>query len=63
MPSDLFDCLVDDIESELVQTWSAVIKDTLYKLRKNDEHLQGSSEYDRFFTDLTLLNSQNRNRH
>ena len=63
MPSDLFDCLVDDIEPELVQTWPAVITDTLYKLRKDEEHLQGSPEYDRFFTGLALLNSQNRNRH
>lgn len=36
MASDVFDCLVDDIEPKLALTWPSVIKDTLYKLREDE---------------------------
>ena len=45
MSSDVFDCLVDDIEPELVQPWPTVIKETLHKLKEDEETLQKSLEY------------------
>ena len=48
MPSDVFDCLVHDIEPELIQTWPAVIQDTLHKLKKDEESLYRSPEYSEF---------------
>lgn len=48
MPSDVFDCLVDDIEPEVVQTWPAVIQDTLHKLKEDEESLHRSPEYSEF---------------
>jgi hypothetical protein len=51
MPSNVFDCLVDDIEPEVVQTWPAVIQDTLHKLKKDEESLHRSPEYSEFLAD------------
>ena len=45
MSSDVFDCLVDDIEPELVQPWPTVIQETLHKLEEDEETLQKSLEY------------------
>lgn len=46
MSSDVFTCLLDDIDPELVQTWPQTIRDTLHALRKDEESLQKSLEYD-----------------
>ena len=46
--SDVFDCLVNDIEPEVVQTWPAVIQDTLHKLKEDEESLHWSPEYSEF---------------
>lgn len=48
MPSDVFDCLVDDIKPEVVQTWPAAIQDTLHKLKEDEESLDRSPEYKKF---------------
>src|SRR5205823_4666448 len=40
MASDVFDCLTDDIEPNVVQTWPPVIRDTLHKLKEDETHLQ-----------------------
>jgi hypothetical protein len=50
--SDVFDCLVDDIEPEVTQTWPAVIQDTLHKLQEDEESLKTSSEYSEILTGL-----------
>jgi hypothetical protein len=46
MASDVFTCLLDDIEPELVQPWPQTIRETLHALRKDEESLQKSLEYD-----------------
>jgi hypothetical protein len=48
MASDVFNCLLDDIEPELVQRWPPVIRDTLHMLREDEESLQKSPEYGEF---------------
>ena len=52
MASDIFDCLVRDTESELVQSWPAMIKDTLHKLQEDDESLRSSPEYNQMLGGL-----------
>jgi hypothetical protein len=46
--SDVFTCLLDDIEPELVQTWPSVIRETLHLLVEDEESLRRSPEYDVF---------------
>lgn len=53
MSSDVFDCLVDDIEPELVQPWPTVIQETLHKLKEDEETLQKSLEYCEVLSGLT----------
>lgn len=48
MPSDVFDYLMDDIEPEVIQTWPAVIQDTLHRLKEDEESLHRSPEYSEF---------------
>lgn len=48
MPSDVFDCLIDNIEPEVIQTWPAVIQDTLHRLKEDEEFLHRSPEYSEF---------------
>ena len=48
MSSDVFTCLLDDIEPELVQTWPPVIRDTLHMLMEDEESLKKSPEYQEF---------------
>lgn len=48
MTSDVFTCLLDDIEPELVQIWSPVIGNTLHIFMKDKESLQESPEYNEF---------------
>jgi len=48
MASDVFTCLLDDIEPELVQTWPPTVRDTLHMLREDEESLQKSPEYGEF---------------
>ncbi len=48
MTSDVFNYLIDDIEPELIQTWPRMIRDTLHKLKNDEEFLQKSPEYDEF---------------
>ncbi|KKZ64672.1 hypothetical protein EMCG_01360 [[Emmonsia] crescens] len=38
--SDVFNCLIDDIEPDVVQTWPLVIRETLHKLKEEETHLQ-----------------------
>ncbi|KAI3326641.1 hypothetical protein HD806DRAFT_412424 [Xylariaceae sp. AK1471] len=56
MGKDIFDCLIDDIEPKLAQSWPLVVHQILEKLR-NDESLQQSVEYGQF---ITALNSPTR---
>lgn len=55
MSSDVFDCLVDDIEPEVAQTWPAVIQETLHKLQEDENSLERSSEYSELLKGLTRL--------
>ncbi|OAF58417.1 hypothetical protein VC83_06543 [Pseudogymnoascus destructans] len=55
--ADIFTCLLDDIEPELVQTWPQVIRDTLHKLMEDEESLKKSPEYQEF---LQALDDQSR---
>ncbi|EFY94594.1 hypothetical protein X797_011322 [Metarhizium robertsii] len=48
MASDVFTCLLDDIEPELLQTWPLVIRETLHLLLEDEESLRRSPEYDVF---------------
>jgi hypothetical protein len=48
MASDVFTCLLDDIEPELVQPWPSVIRETLHLLKEDEETLRLSLEYDVF---------------
>jgi hypothetical protein len=48
MASDVFTCLLDDIEPELVQTWPPTIREMLHLLREDEEALQSCPDYDGF---------------
>uniref|UniRef100_A0A1Y1K5F7 Uncharacterized protein n=1 Tax=Photinus pyralis TaxID=7054 RepID=A0A1Y1K5F7_PHOPY len=48
MASDVFACLLDDVEPELVQMWPLVIRETLHLLMEDEELLRQSPEYDVF---------------
>lgn len=48
MASDVFTCLLDDMEPELVQAWPKVIRDTLDLLMEDEESLKLSLEYGEF---------------
>lgn len=48
MAEDIFTCLLDDIEPEVVQLWPSVIRDTLHMLMEEEEFLQKSPEYGEF---------------
>ena len=48
MSSDVFTCLLDDIEPEMVQTWPPVIRETLHMLMEDEESLKTSPEYQEF---------------
>lgn len=45
MASDLFTCILDSVEPEVVQRWPPVIRDTLYLLMEDEESLSLSSKY------------------
>ena len=45
MASDVFTCLLEDIEPELVQAWPPVIRDTLNLLMEDEETLKRSLKY------------------
>lgn len=48
MAWDVFTCLLDDVEPELVQRWPPTIRETLQLLRQDEEALQGCAKYDSF---------------
>lgn len=48
MAWEVFTCLFDDIEPELVQIWPPVIRETLHMLMEDEESLKRSPEYDEF---------------
>ncbi|PSN59050.1 hypothetical protein BS50DRAFT_509234 [Corynespora cassiicola Philippines] len=48
MASDVFTCLLHDIEPELVQPWPPKIRETLQLLREDEESLNNSPEYEEF---------------
>lgn len=48
MSSDVFACLLDDVEPNLVQPWPPVIRDTLYMLMEDEESLKKSTDYQEF---------------
>ncbi|PVH92396.1 hypothetical protein DM02DRAFT_278269 [Periconia macrospinosa] len=52
MASDIFTCLHNDIEPDLVQTWPPVINEMLRLLREDEESLKDSSEYHRFLKEI-----------
>lgn len=48
MASDVFACLLDNIEPEMVQTWPLVIRDALHMLMEDEVSLKESSGYNKF---------------
>jgi len=48
MSADVFTCLLNDIEPELVQTWPPAIRDSLHLLMEDEESLKESPEYRQF---------------
>jgi hypothetical protein len=48
MSWDVFDCLIDSIESKLTQQWPSVVADTLHFLSHHEECLKTSSDYKDF---------------
>ncbi|KJZ69865.1 hypothetical protein HIM_10739 [Hirsutella minnesotensis 3608] len=48
MATDIFTCLLDDIEPERPPSWPSVIRETLYMLQEDEEGLQLSLEYENF---------------
>lgn len=48
MASDVFACLLDSIEPDVVQTWPPLIRETLQKLMEDEEALKRSIEYQEF---------------
>lgn len=47
MATDIFTCLLDDIEPDIALNWPSVIQDTLYKLRADEMALQTSVDFNR----------------
>jgi hypothetical protein len=45
MAEDIFTCLLNDIDPELIQPWPRTIRETLHTLRKDEESLQESGHY------------------
>jgi hypothetical protein len=52
MASDVFTCLLDDIEPELVQTWPPTVRETLHLLKADEGSLNSSLVYDEFLQGL-----------
>jgi hypothetical protein len=52
MASDVFTCLLDDIEPELVQTWPPTVRETLHLLKADEGSLKSSPVYDEFLQGL-----------
>ncbi|KJZ68049.1 hypothetical protein HIM_12560 [Hirsutella minnesotensis 3608] len=48
MATDIFTCLLDDIEPDQPPSWPSVIRETLYMLREDESSLQVSPEYEDF---------------
>ncbi|KAM4064124.1 reverse transcriptase [Hirsutella rhossiliensis] len=45
MATDIFKCLLDDVEPDCHPSWPLVVRDTLHTLLEDEEALQGSLEY------------------
>ncbi|KAL6229868.1 hypothetical protein BDW75DRAFT_234864 [Aspergillus navahoensis] len=48
MPTDIFNCLLDDIEPDSRPPWPSIVGQTLHTLQEDDEALQKSSAYQAF---------------
>jgi hypothetical protein len=59
MASDVFTCLLEDIEPELVQTWPPVIRDTLNILMEDEKALNKSAEYEAFLKGWSVISVEN----
>lgn len=61
MALDVFTCLLDDIEPDLVQVWPPMIRETLRLLKADEESLRSSLVYEEFLGGLfpTLLQMWN----
>ena len=55
MSSDVFTCLLNNIEPEMVQTWPPVIRDTLHMLTEDEVSLKESPGYDEFIRGLSSI--------
>jgi hypothetical protein len=55
MSSDVFTCLLTNIEPEMVQTWPPVIRDTLHMLTEDEVSLKESPGYDEFIRGLSSI--------
>lgn len=55
MASDVFDCLINDIEPEVIQIWPSMIGEILHKLKEDEAYLQTSFEYEEFLKGLFIL--------
>lgn len=55
MPTDVFTCLLDNIEPEVVQTWPQVIRDTLRILTDDEVSLKESPGYDGFIKGWSFI--------
>ena len=58
MSSDVFTCLLNNIEPEMVQTWPPVIRDTLHMLTEDEVSLKESPGYDKFIRGLSSTERQ-----
>jgi hypothetical protein len=54
MALDVFTCLLDDIEPEMVQTWPPVIRDILHMLIEDEVSLKKSPGYEEFVKGWSL---------
>jgi hypothetical protein len=54
MAADVFTCLLDAVELELVQSWPSTVREMLHLLREDEESLQECHEYDDFLKGLGL---------
>jgi hypothetical protein len=48
MPTDIFNCLLDDIEPDCRPSWPSVVRETLYILQEDEKALQHSEAYQEF---------------
>jgi hypothetical protein len=53
MPTDIFNCLLDDIEPDCRPSWPSIVRETLYILQEDEKALQHSAAYQEFLKGIT----------